>query len=484
MSSANARASIGLLLLLASISGGCGSGSSPDAAERNRPAIDKTVTIGKAAIPARYAAPLPTSVAGLQSWLKGNPAIAPVPHVVESIVDGDATWLARLNAAASAVPAAEQLAWARMWHALFEFEAADAAFCAQARTILSGPPAAVRSAISGVFARSCAKSEDTPIVLRADTPYWAVLEFFDPWNGGDDAERRRPFDPRLVAAAREAILKHGGLEARSAAFTLAEQRDPRADAALLAIHAEITDQERADEVAMAFADARNSDAMARAAEACARRPDDPACSTDTTLPSGQPTADDARAPAAAVKARIAQLGALGFRKAETVNVAELDTDAAGVILLAAGHAHWFDVETGMYPNQHDSLMRSLARLVSPELDGAVFEERPPAIDDGSVPYQLLAYAGGKLYRTEAENLDDWYDVDAVLRLMNAIMADRNAGARFTGLASTDQTMIIVGAPHDAIEKAVREGLLELGDTGEAERIGKAFEEKVLRSLRD
>ena len=483
MRSAKTTASFGLFLLLAAIGGGCGSNSPPEAADRKPSAIDRAVTIEKAAIPSRYSAALPASVAGLRSWLDGDPAIAPVPHVAESIMDGDAAWLARLKAAAGAVPAAEQRAWARMWHALFEFESADPAFCAQTRAIMSGPPAAVRAAISGVFARSCAKPEDAPAVLRADTPYWAVLEYFDPWSGGD-AERRRPFDPRLVAAAREAILEHGGLEARSAAFTLAEQHDPRADAALLAIHAEIRDQERADEVAMAFADARNGDAIERAAEACARRPDDPACSADAPLPSGQPTADEARVPTAAVKARVAQLGALGFGKVGTVNVAEIDADAAEVILVAAGHAHWFDVETGMYPNQHDSLMRSLARLVSPALDGAVFEERPPAVDDGSGPYQLLAYVGGKLYRTEAENLDDWYDVDAVLRLMNAILEDRNAGARFTGLASTDQTMIVVGAPREAIEKAVRDGLLELGDPREAERIGKAFEERVLRSLQN
>lgn len=29
----------------------------------------------------------------------------------------------------------------------------------------------------------------------------------------------------------------------------------------------------------------------------------------------------------------------------------IDSDSAEVILLAAGQAHWFDVETGFYPNE-------------------------------------------------------------------------------------------------------------------------------------
>jgi hypothetical protein len=484
MSPAKALSFLGLVPLLSLTCGGFdgSSRSSAEAADRDLPAVDGIVTIEQAAMPARYAAPLPTTVAGLQSWLEGNPAIAPVSHVVQSILHGNPTWLARLSAAANAVSDTERLAWARKWHGMFKYETVDAAFCAQARTIMLAPPAAVRTAISGPFARSCAKAGDAPIVLRADTPYWAVLEFYDPWNVTDSGEKRRPFDPRLVAVAREVILDDSVPEARSAAFTLAAQRDPRAEAALLAIHSEVKDLARADQVAMALFNSRSADGKKRAVAACKRSPRDPMCNADRSLQSGRSSSNDERIPAAAVNARVAQLSALGFKKVGALNVAELNTDSADAILVAAGQAHWFDVETGLYPNQHDSLMRSLAGLVAPELDDAVFEERAPVVDDESEPYQLLAYADGTQYRTKARNLGDWYDVDAVLRLMNAIMEDRRADARYTNLATKDQTLIVVAAPPAAIEKAVKGGLLKLGNPSEAERVGKEFEERVLKSM--
>jgi hypothetical protein len=153
-------------------------------------------------------------------------------------------------------------------------------------------------------------------------------------------------------------------------------------------------------------------------------------------------------------------------------------------LLAAGHAHWFDVETGLYPNQHDSLMRYLAALVSPALDDAVFEEIAPRIEDDTAPYELLAYSDGKLLHLEAENLGDWYDVGAVLALMNAVMAERNHAARYVVLASADQTAVVVAAPPSVIAQAVAAGLLELGDPAAAQIIGMEFEQRVLESLQD
>jgi hypothetical protein len=178
------------------------------------------------------------------------------------------------------------------------------------------------------------------------------------------------------------------------------------------------------------------------------------------------------------------LAALGFPKVQSLDIAALDSDAPEMLLLAAGHAHWFDVETGMYPNEHDSLLRTLAGLVEPALVDAIFEEQLPAHESDGSPYTLTAYLGGKRYRTPAENLGDWYDVAAILRLLNAMLADRRAEERFIVLASEDQTAIIVGAPRTALEKAVQQKLLTIGNAGDAERVGKEYEEQVLKSLRD
>jgi hypothetical protein len=161
----------------------------------------------------------------------------------------------------------------------------------------------------------------------------------------------------------------------------------------------------------------------------------------------------------------------------------LESDSAENILVAAGLAHWFDVETGTYPNEHDSLMRSLALLVAPDLQDTVFEETAPGIDDESHPYELTAYANGKRYRTQAQNYSDWYDVEAVLRLLNKVMADRNATVRFMPLDTTDQTLIVVAASPATLEKATQAGLLKAGqDVREAEHLGKEFERDVIEEI--
>jgi hypothetical protein len=385
---------------------------------------------------------------------------------------------------------------------LLEYGVVEPEFCERARPILTGAASTLRAAVSGAFARSCAKEEDLPLLVRADTPNRTVLDFFDPFNREYEAGTRRlPYHPRLATAVREIILGDETLlEARLAAFVLIEQGDPAADAALLAIHADIKDQERADQVAVAFVEARSNEGRRRAAAACSRIPGDVMCRyANKAVPADaldeEPPQEQQRADPAVAKARIAELAAMGFGKVAALNPAELGSDAAEVVLLAAGHAYLFDLETDMFPNQHDSLMRSLARLLGSELEGAVFEERPPdlvesegdeIVDDADMsgPYQLAAYVGGKRYSTQAENLGDWYDVGAVLRLMNAMLEGRRSQSRLAILATQDQNAIIVAAPPAAVDRAVKAGLLELGEPGQAERAARGFEDRVLKSLQE
>jgi hypothetical protein len=148
-------------------------------------------------------------------------------------------------------------------------------------------------------------------------------------------------------------------------------------------------------------------------------------------------------------------------------------------LTLAGYAWWFDVETDMFPNHHDALMRRLATLVSPALDDAVFEEAAPPDGAESAPYQLTVYTAGKRLRAEARNLGDWYDVDAVMNLMNTVMMENHSDIRFVPLATGDQSLTIVGAPGSAIDRAIQARLIQPGDAGEAERVGKKFEAEVL-----
>jgi len=182
-----------------------------------------------------------------------------------------------------------------------------------------------------------------------------------------------------------------------------------------------------------------------------------------------------------LRALAVQLRSIGFAKVNPDASGDVEGRDAEAVLEAAGHAYWFDVETGMFPNEHDGLLRALASLVSPALDGATFEEIAPPNDEG--PYQLVARMDGKVYRVPAENLGDWYDVTAVLRLLDTLIAARRADARLLMLDSDDQTAVVVGGSRKAVGEALRLGLIRSGNADEPAAAGKAFEAEALPSLR-
>lgn len=481
-----------LALLLAPGLSACSEPAHPPAADRESggriafsdPAATR-VSVETGPLPARYAAALPTSAEEMRGWWQDGSRFPPITHATDGIVGGDAGWFARLRRSADAVAAADAAAWAEQWQQRLAYRDLAPAFCEAARKVAAEADSTLRRALMPVFAERCATPADAPAILRADTADRAVLAYYDP-----DHQRAGPppaYDPRLERAARAAMQGEDDTLAREAAFTLAQLRQPEATAALERLHAQLSAQgaaaqERADEVAMAFARSDSRIGQTQLQLACSRRADDPIC-TQLRKPS-KPEAADAepsKAEPARVRARIEQLQAMGFVRAGEADPSALETADVVSVLMAAGYAHWFDVETGQFPNAHDSLLRELAALVRPSLDGVVFEEIAPQDDEG--PYQLVAYADGKIYRTRAENQGDWYDVGAVLRLLDALLQARKTPDRFLPLDTGDQTLIVVGGPRAAIDAALAQKLLKPGDPAESERAGKAFETQVLEQLR-
>ncbi len=495
----------------------------PEAAEEQdsrKPPKREAVRIDIFPVPARFSAPLPSSTQAMREWLRrgGDP---PEAHAIDLLAMGDAGWLARLQTASNAIPVHDHLAWGQLWQAALNHQPASPQFCAAVRPIIQGPASAQRLALAGLFASECSTRGDADAMLRADTPPWAVLKYFDPWGRYFDNRREQPaYHPRLAAAARDIILapkvkpqiiqppagKDTGRDVvlgydptastespRSAAFTMTGLKDARADQALLAIHAQIKDREVADEVALAFRQSGNPKGKALAEAACQRRKD-PACDApvDYTAIFGAKTAEAAvdgdvvdehsPEPERVIRARIDELAAMGFRHMDRLDASRLDHSVPELLLMEANVAYGFDVETGMWPNHHDSLLRQLATLTSPALGDAVFDEAAPPIEDESAPYQLTAYSGGKRFRVRAENLGDWFDVGAVLDLLNAMMADRKLPERYYVLASGDQMATVVAATPDAIGKAIQAGFFDLGDPGQAEATGKAFEDQVFKRI--
>jgi len=442
------------------------------------------IEIRNARIPARYAAALPATPADMRRWIAGDARYPPFAHVQDHVLDGDERWIARLAAAANKVPAAGQAAWAKIWADAMRFETASRNYCASVRKIVAAPASAQRAALIGIYAGECATDAELDLIVRADTPDSAVIDYYSALKTEFTA-RKHPYHPRF-ASATGALILAGDSEARGAAFNLAGHPDPRGRLALRKIHAELKDRKRADEIALAFYESKDPAEKALTAAACKRLAQDPICTSPMSSADVQdidPPPEPGQVDAA--KALIARLAAAGFNKVSAVDPAEAAGGDGGTVLTLAGHAWWFDVETDRFPNYHDSLMRHLAALVAPALDDAVFEETAPRMGDAeSVPYRLTVYAGGKRLQAQALNLGDWYDVDAVMNLMNATMKEIGSDIRFIPLPTGDQSLIIVGAPQPAIDRAIRARLIRKGDAKESERAGKEFETEVLKNHDD
>lgn len=437
------------------------------------------VAIDRFPLPARYSAALPSTPEGMRAWANGDARLPPVAHVVDLLLAGDPAMLSAVERSAARVPAVQVAGWVGAWRAATRSRTGAPIYCSRARSIMAGAATPLRSALSGTFAATCHAPEDVGHLLRPETPYWAVIEVYnDTETGPAPPADREP----LVRAARQAVDAGDYDQADAAAWVLADRAEPAAWAELRALHARIPDQKEADNLAMAFFRTDDPQLHVLAMSACTRMPRRHLmCTSIPGRHAAEERATDQPAMSAADLAAMRQkLAGLGFARVADPPASRFKTVDAPSVLEASGYVLGFDAETDQFPNAHDSLMRSLASLVQPSLEGAVFEEQAPHMDVG--PYRLVAYVEGKRYRVSARNLGDWYDVDTVLRLLNAVLADRARVERLTSLHTNDQIAWVVGGPQPAIRAAFQAGVLQPGDAGGAEQQGKAFEDAVMKDL--
>ena len=138
---------------------------------------------------------------------------------------------------------------------------------------------------------------------------------------------------------------------------------------------------------------------------------------------------------------------------------------------------WFDAETGMFPNNHDWLLAEIAAKAN-DLYTARFTEIAPADYDSDDPYTLQADLNGKTYELQAENYGDWYDVGAILTLLNMLSIDQDLDDRFVMLPTGDQTAIIMVIHRSALRTLIDDGLMIKASPDDPMATGKAFEEQV------
>ena len=134
-----------------------------------------------------------------------------------------------------------------------------------------------------------------------------------------------------------------------------------------------------------------------------------------------------------------------------------------------------------YLNNHYYLLSNIA--VNSDLSDVEFTEVAPGLDaDNSVPYQLVATIAGQTYHRQATNYGDWYDLDAVLALLNHIAWDRNSQQGFVTLPTGDQTAIVWVVDANALELLQGQGLLQVSSAELSLATGKEFEQQVIDTL--
>ena len=171
-----------------------------------------------------------------------------------------------------------------------------------------------------------------------------------------------------------------------------------------------------------------------------------------------------------------------LRELHLLGEEEVPREARSVLdyLMATGRAIQFDVETDTYPNHHDSLLRRLAHLApSSSVGRATFAET--AGEDES--YTLFAWRDDTGFSTPAEDLGDWYDVNAVVGMLNSLARSAGDSTRWIQLGTGDQMAFVVAGPADSLQTLLREELLvDVDSDPRAE--GLAAEEEIRELLEE
>lgn len=157
------------------------------------------------------------------------------------------------------------------------------------------------------------------------------------------------------------------------------------------------------------------------------------------------------------------------------------------LLFAANSAIAFDVESGLIPCGHDSLVIDFAKAsrgrFQPESVLEIWHRTNS--EDFEAPYTLQFIVDDTLFAAEIRNFGDWYDVERIVQMINAALAHQKIDERFLGLAADGQSAMFVFAhPERIIEVAERFNLALSDDLESAMRQGIEFEQKVLQKLNE
>lgn len=422
------------------------------------------------AVPARYAAELPKDREGWVRLLDDKePSLPTAGHIRSSLRAGDASMQERvLRSIRSMLSNKEPLP------DKFIDQVLPIGDSTRGRRVEMSPSPAftrwITSIVTGAepisvrrfFWRYLATANRLPemeLFNRDDAPGEAIVRFCD-----EHADKYESFPPSvkyadlLIRAIRQLINTDSEPSLRMGAFLLVRTNDPRAIPELVTL------------------EKNAKPSMKQHLAAAMKEGPKYARSVKVRVPNGPD--------AAALEARLRDLKLLpspaemGIR---TKSGAE-EEEGAFELLMRGHRGAKFDTETDDTLNYHDELLGLLASMAQPALRGIVFEEVPPS-DDAPDHSSLHAYVDGELISTRARHLGDWYDVPAVIGLLNTLSRDRHSDLRYADVTAGGQESEVVVGPEQGLLQAFKGGLLDIASSDQGMSVGKTAED-FARERRD
>jgi hypothetical protein len=145
----------------------------------------------------------------------------------------------------------------------------------------------------------------------------------------------------------------------------------------------------------------------------------------------------------------------------------------------------FDVETGEIPSRHDQLILDFSAasnsVFTPVYADQIWHQKNEA--DYDAHYTVRFVYDNILYKFNARNLGDWYDVEQVVKAINFALKNAGKKERFFQLYSGGQDAYFLFGNGEVIKQLADEFYLPLEANLEAPmKQGKEFEQRVIKEL--
>lgn len=424
----------------------------------NKPLVYADVHRTTMPVPPRYAAELPVDHAG---WLRllsdDDPSFPTAAHVHSALAAGDPSMQERIVRSMRSTLSKGWLSkggpfpekFLDQLPVVWGYEAPSPAFCRWAVGIVTGAePAAVRTFFWRYLAR-CNVPKQMTLFTRDDVPAAVIVRFCK-----EHEHNHQLFPPDvkyvdlLIRAIRQLASTDDEVHLRLGAVLLAWTHDPRALVEIVTLEKATTNATMRAHLTFAANEAKKPQQEHSTKEMTADAPS-----------------------SATLEARLRDLGLLP--SVDDMQIAlESDIPQDAHDLLMRGHRLIrFDTETDDVVNHHDGLLGQLAAMAQPALRGIVFEEVPPSEADPE-HYELRAYKDGELISTRARNLGDWYDVRAVVGLLNMLSRERHSDLRFADVTTGGQESDVAVGPEGGLLQAFEAGVLKAASPDAGTSVGK------------